>query len=90
MTKVLSNHPRKSEKTAAASSSRSNEVPRSGCPEVAVDLVSSETDSLHDSPVNYALTAIAQEVAELLKQSYPLQTDEIDSAELMAEDNSAE
>ncbi|MFQ4136687.1 hypothetical protein PGN35_010230 [Nodosilinea sp. PGN35] len=35
-------------------------------------------DAPSDSPVNYALIAIAQEVAELLKQSYPVQADEID------------
>ncbi|NJL41621.1 MAG: hypothetical protein HC899_36740 [Leptolyngbyaceae cyanobacterium SM1_4_3] len=34
-----------------------------------------------DSPVNDALVAIAQEVAELLKQSYPAQADEIDTVE---------
>ena len=37
-----------------------------------------QTDSLRDSSVNHALMAIAQEVAELLKQAYPVQIDEID------------
>ncbi|MEN9869145.1 MAG: hypothetical protein RLZZ171_128 [Cyanobacteriota bacterium] len=36
-----------------------------------------QTDSLHDSSVNHALIAIAQEVTELLRQTYPIQTDEI-------------
>jgi hypothetical protein len=40
-----------------------------------------QTDPLHNSNVNNALTAIAQEVAELLKQSYPVQADESDSIE---------
>lgn len=84
MSKVLSNHPGKSGKTTAASSSQSKKVPRPGCPEIVVDLASSETDSLHDSSVNGALIAIAQEAAELLKQSYPPQTDEIDSVESIA------
>ncbi|MBE9077128.1 hypothetical protein IQ241_07430 [Romeria aff. gracilis LEGE 07310] len=53
-------------------------------------------DSKHEvtpqtnSPVNSALIAIAQEVAELLKQSYPIQANEIDSIELIAGDNSAD
>lgn len=34
-----------------------------------------QTDSLRDSSVNHALIAIAQEVAELLKQTYPVQAD---------------
>lgn len=37
-----------------------------------------QTDSICDSSVNHALTAIAQKVAELLKQAYPVQFDEID------------
>lgn len=37
-----------------------------------------QTDSLRNSSVNHALIAIAQEVAELLKQAYPVQFDEID------------
>jgi hypothetical protein len=36
-----------------------------------------QTGSLRDSSVNHALIAIAQEVAELLRQAYPIQTDEI-------------
>ncbi|MGJ3253181.1 MAG: hypothetical protein ACFE0J_18925 [Elainellaceae cyanobacterium] len=43
--------------------------------------VTSQTDSIRDSSVNHALIAIAQEVAELLKQSYPVQADESDSIE---------
>jgi hypothetical protein len=34
-----------------------------------------QTDSLRDSSANHALIAIAQEVAELLRQTYPIQTD---------------
>ncbi len=37
----------------------------------------SQTDSLRDSSMNHALIAIAQEVAELLRQIYPVQPDEI-------------
>ncbi|MEG4409144.1 hypothetical protein [Microcoleus sp. MON2_D5] len=40
-----------------------------------------QTDSLHDSSVNHALIAIAQEVTELLRQIYPIQTDEIKTRE---------
>jgi hypothetical protein len=40
-----------------------------------------QTDSLRDSSVNHALIAIAQEVAELLRQTYPIQTDEIKTGE---------
>jgi hypothetical protein len=40
-----------------------------------------QTDSLHDSSVNHALIAIAQEVTELLRQAYPIQTDEIETGE---------
>jgi hypothetical protein len=43
-----------------------------------------QTDSLRGSSVSHALIAIAQEVAELLKQSYSVQADEIDSRELIA------
>ncbi len=46
--------------------------------------IASRTDSLSDPKVNDALIAIAQEVAELLKESYLAQTDEIDSIELTA------
>ncbi|KAM3098886.1 hypothetical protein ACKFKF_16595 [Phormidesmis sp. 146-12] len=51
-----------------------------------------QTDSLHDSKINYALIAIAQEVAELLKQSYLLQVqaDKIDSVEVIDGNNFAE
>lgn len=49
-----------------------------------------QTDSLHDANVNYALIAIAQEVAELLKQSYSVQAHEIDGIELIAGNTSAE
>lgn len=34
-----------------------------------------QVDSLGDSPLNHALVAVAQEVAELLKQAYPAQAD---------------
>jgi hypothetical protein len=37
-----------------------------------------QTDSLRNSSVNHALIAIAQEVAELLKQAYPVQADDTD------------
>jgi hypothetical protein len=37
-----------------------------------------QTDSLRDSPINHALIAMAQEVAELLKQAYPVQADDND------------
>lgn len=45
------------------------------------------TDSLYDSKINSVLIAIAQEVAELLKQSYlvQVQSDEIDSVELISD-----
>jgi hypothetical protein len=43
--------------------------------------ITPQPDYLCDFPVNDALTAIAQEVAELLKQSYPVQADESDSIE---------
>ena len=36
-----------------------------------------QTDSLHDSSVNHALIAIAQEVTKLLRQTYLRQTDKI-------------
>ncbi|MBD2059639.1 hypothetical protein H6F88_27230 [Oculatella sp. FACHB-28] len=40
-----------------------------------------QTDSLRDSSVNHALIAIAQQVTELLRQTYPIQTDEIEIGE---------
>ncbi|MBN8565065.1 MAG: hypothetical protein J0L70_31635 [Leptolyngbya sp. UWPOB_LEPTO1] len=40
-----------------------------------------QIDSLHDSSVNHALIAIAQEATELLRQIYPIQTDEIKTGE---------
>lgn len=43
------------------------------------------TDSLYDSKINSVLVAIAQDVAELLKQSYLVQADEIDSVELISD-----
>lgn len=52
--------------------------------------VTPQTDSLHDSKVNDALIAIAQEVAELLKQSHPIQANRIDNVELIAGNSSAE
>jgi len=42
-----------------------------------------QTDSLRDSSVNHALIAIAQEVAELLKQAYPVQVGPIAWRELI-------
>ena len=42
-----------------------------------------QTDSLRDSSVNHALIAIAQEVAELLKQAYPVQVGQTDRVELI-------
>ncbi|WP_414623701.1 hypothetical protein [Calothrix sp. CCY 0018] len=50
----------------------------------------SQTDSLHDSSVNHALIAIAQEVAKLLKQAYPVQVDEMDRVELIEEKSSTQ
>lgn len=38
-----------------------------------------QSNSLRDSSVSYALIAIAQEVAELLKQAYPAQAEDDDS-----------
>lgn len=43
--------------------------------------ITPQSDYRCDSPVNDALIAIAQAVAELLKQSYPVQADESDSIE---------
>ncbi|WP_346294046.1 hypothetical protein [Sphaerothrix gracilis] len=43
--------------------------------------VTFQTDSIRDSSINYALIAIAQGVAELLKQYYSVQADESDSVE---------
>ncbi len=40
-----------------------------------------QTDPLRDSSVNHTLIAIAQEVTELLRQVYPIQTDEIETGE---------
>ncbi|MHC0067511.1 hypothetical protein ACWATR_32195 [Nostoc sp. UIC 10890] len=40
-----------------------------------------QTGSLRDSSVNHALIAIAQEVTELLRQVYSIQTDEIKTGE---------
>jgi hypothetical protein len=40
-----------------------------------------QTDLFTDSSVNHALIAIAQEVTELLRQVYPIQTDEIETGE---------
>jgi len=42
-----------------------------------------QTDSLRAYSVNSALIAIAQEVTELLRQTYPLQVGEIDRMGLM-------
>ncbi len=43
--------------------------------------ITPQPDYLCDSPMNDALTAIAQEVAELLKQSYLVQAGESDNIE---------
>lgn len=40
-----------------------------------------QTDSLQESSVNHALIAIAQEVTELLRQTYLRQTDKIKTGE---------
>jgi hypothetical protein len=40
-----------------------------------------QTGSFRDSSVNHALIAIAQEVTELLRQTYLRQTDEIKTGE---------
>jgi hypothetical protein len=39
--------------------------------------VTTQADSPSDSPINPALIAMAQEVAELLKQAYPVQADNV-------------
>ncbi|WGV25820.1 hypothetical protein [Halotia branconii] len=44
--------------------------------------VTTQADSPSDSSVNHALIVMAQEVAELLKQAYPIQADETDYIEL--------
>jgi len=49
-----------------------------------------EPDSLRDSSVNHALIAIAQEVTELLRQTYPLQVGEIDRMGLTDWNSSAD
>jgi hypothetical protein len=43
--------------------------------------VTTQADSPSDSPINPAFIAIAQEVAELLRRIYPIQTDEIEIGE---------
>jgi hypothetical protein len=43
--------------------------------------VTTQADSPSDSPINPALIAIAQEVAELLKQAYAVQADDTDYLE---------
>lgn len=37
--------------------------------------VPTQIDVVGDSPINHALTAVAQEVAKLLRQGYPAQAD---------------
>lgn len=44
----------------------------------------SQIDVLGDSPVNHALIAVAQEVAQLLQQAYPFQADGSDPIETIA------
>ncbi len=39
--------------------------------------VATQVDFLGDSPINHVLITVAQEVAELLKQAYPVQADGI-------------
>jgi hypothetical protein len=39
--------------------------------------VKTQANSPSDSPINHALIAMAQEVAELLKQAYPVQADNV-------------
>jgi hypothetical protein len=39
--------------------------------------VTTQAASPSDSPINHALIAMAQEVAELLKQAYPVQADNV-------------
>lgn len=46
--------------------------------------VPSQVDFSSDSPVNQALTHVAQEVAGLLQQAYPSQADGINPAEMSA------
>lgn len=46
--------------------------------------VPTQVDFLGDSPVNHALTAVAQEVAGLLQQAYPVQSDGINHPETIA------
>ncbi|MEA5594831.1 hypothetical protein [Rivularia sp. UHCC 0363] len=43
--------------------------------------VTTQADSPSDFPINHALIAIAQEVAELLKQTYSVQVDNTDYLE---------
>lgn len=43
--------------------------------------VTTGVDVFGDSPVNDALTAVAQEVAQLLKQTYTVQAERIDRDE---------
>ncbi|MEA5452574.1 hypothetical protein VB780_28640 [Leptolyngbya sp. CCNP1308] len=52
--------------------------------------ITPQPDYLCDSQVNDALIAIAQEVAELLKQSYLVQANESDDIELADGNSSAE
>lgn len=53
----------------------------SKCKNDSEDKITPQPDYLCNSPVNDALIAIAQEVAELLKQHYPVQADESDGIE---------
>ncbi len=46
--------------------------------------VPSQSDFSSDSPVNHALTHVAQEVAGLLQQAYPSQADGINTAKTIA------
>ncbi len=44
-----------------------------------------QIDFFDDSPVNHALTAVAQEVAGLLQQAYPFQADGINHTKISAQ-----
>lgn len=46
--------------------------------------VTTQADALRDFSVNHALIAIAQEVAELLKQDYPVQKENEQSHHLQS------
>lgn len=47
-------------------------------------LVSTQIDFAGDSPINHALTTVAQEVAQLLRQAYPSQAESSNSTQTTA------